>query len=40
MSEIKEILIPDIGGAADVDVIEVLVSPGDTVVKEDSLITL
>lgn len=32
--------VPDIGGAEDVDVIEVCVAPGDTVTAEDSLITL
>ncbi len=37
---LKEIKIPDIGGAENVDVIEILVSPGDKVQKEDSLITL
>ena len=37
---IKEVLIPDIGGAENVDVIEVLVSAGDEVQEEDSLITL
>jgi pyruvate dehydrogenase E2 component (dihydrolipoamide acetyltransferase) len=36
----KEVQIPDIGDFEDVDVIEVLVSPGDKVNKEDSLITL
>lgn len=36
----KEIKVPNIGGASDVEVIEVLVSPGDKVKKEDSLITL
>ena len=40
MSNIIEIKVPDIGDATDVDVIEVLVSQGDTVAKEDSLITL
>lgn len=35
-----EIKVPDIGGAADVDVIEVMVNVGDTVAKDDSLITL
>ena len=40
MTTITEIFVPDIGGATDVDVIEILVSPGDTVAKEDSLITL
>lgn len=37
---IKEVKIPDIGGATDVDVIEVFVKPGDKVNKEQSLITL
>jgi len=36
----REILVPDIGDFADVDVIEVLVAPGDRVEAEDSLITL
>ncbi|OOZ41898.1 dihydrolipoyllysine-residue acetyltransferase [Solemya elarraichensis gill symbiont] len=35
-----EILVPDIGDFADVEIIEVLVSPGDTVDAEDSLITV
>lgn len=35
-----EIKIPDIGGATDVDVIEILVNPGDAIAKDDSLITL
>ena len=37
---IKEVLVPDIGNFDSVDVIEVLVSVGDTVAKEDSLITV
>jgi pyruvate dehydrogenase E2 component (dihydrolipoamide acetyltransferase) len=40
MSSQTEIKVPDIGGATDVDVIDILVAPGDTVAKEDSLITL
>lgn len=36
----KNITVPDIGGATGVDVIEVLVKPGDHVKKETSLITL
>jgi pyruvate dehydrogenase E2 component (dihydrolipoamide acetyltransferase) len=36
----KEILVPDIGDFSDVDVIEVLVSNGDTVAIDDPLITL
>ena len=37
---IKEVLVPDIGNFDSVDVIEVLVKEGDTVAKDDSLITL
>ena len=40
MSNIVEIKVPDIGGFKDVPVIEVLVKPGDSVKKEDPLITL
>jgi pyruvate dehydrogenase E2 component (dihydrolipoamide acetyltransferase) len=36
----REIQVPDIGDFQDVDVIEVLVAPGDRVEAEDSLITL
>jgi len=36
----KEIRVPDIGDFADVDVIEVLVSAGDTVAIDDPIITL
>ena len=36
----KNIVVPDIGDFADVEVIEILVSPGDTIKAEDSLITL
>ncbi|MCH9809156.1 MAG: dihydrolipoyllysine-residue acetyltransferase [Alphaproteobacteria bacterium] len=39
MSQI-EVKIPDIGDFSDVPVIEILVSPGDTVAPEDPLITL
>ena len=35
-----EIKVPDIGDFKDVPVIEILVKPGDTVKKEDSLVTL
>lgn len=35
-----EVKVPDIGGASGVDVIEILVKEGDTINKEDSLITL
>ncbi|GGA11796.1 dihydrolipoyllysine-residue acetyltransferase [Dyella caseinilytica] len=40
MADLKEARVPDIGGHADVPVIEVLVKPGDTVEKDQSLITL
>ena len=36
----QEIKVPDIGDFHDVDVIDVLVAPGDRVAKEDPLITL
>ena len=37
---VQEILIPDIGGSDDVEVIEVLVAVGDAVALEDPLVTL
>ena len=40
MSSQIEVKVPDIGDFKDVPVIEVLVKPGDSVKKEDSLITL
>ncbi len=40
MAKVTEVTLPDIGDFKDVEVIEVLVSPGDHVEKEDSLITL
>src|SRR5664279_2297581 len=40
MSQIIEVLVPDIGNFDSVDVIEVLVKTGDIIAKEDSLITL
>ncbi|HKB82972.1 MAG TPA: dihydrolipoyl dehydrogenase, partial [Burkholderiales bacterium] len=40
MSQIIEVKVPDIGDFKNIPVIEVLVKPGDTVAKEDSLITL
>ena len=36
----KEVLVPDIGDFKDVEVIEILVKPGDTVAREQSLVTL
>ncbi|HRD49045.1 MAG: dihydrolipoyl dehydrogenase [Candidatus Competibacter sp.] len=40
MSKLIEIKVPDIGDFKGVDVIEVLVKPGDTIAPEDSLIVL
>lgn len=40
MANLVEVKVPDIGDASDVDVIEVLVSEGDTIAKDDNLITL
>jgi dihydrolipoamide dehydrogenase len=40
MAQLVDVLVPDIGNFDSVDVIEVLVKPGDTVAKEDSLITV
>ncbi len=40
MAGTVELRVPDLGDFADVDVIEVLVSPGDPVAVEDSLVTL
>ena len=40
MSQIVEVKVPDIGDFKDVDVIEILVKPGERVEKEGSLVTL
>jgi pyruvate dehydrogenase E2 component (dihydrolipoamide acetyltransferase) len=40
MANVIDIVVPDLGDFADVDVIEVLVKPGDKVAREDGLITL
>ena len=40
MSQIVEVVVPDIGSFDSVDVIEILVKAGDVIAKEDSLITL
>jgi pyruvate dehydrogenase E2 component (dihydrolipoamide acetyltransferase) len=40
MSQTVEVSVPDIGDFKDVEVIEVLVKPGDTVAKDQSLITV
>lgn len=36
----KKILVPDLGGATEVDVIEVLISVGDTIAIDESVVTL
>ena len=40
MSKIVNVEVPDIGDFTDVDIIEVLVSAGDIIAKEDPLLTL
>lgn len=40
MGAVQEVKVPDIGDFADVEIIEVIVSPGDQVNAEDPLITL
>ena len=40
MAELKEARVPDIGGHSDVPVIELLVKTGDTVAKDQGLVTL
>ena len=40
MSSITEVKVPDIGDFKEVDVIEILVKPGDSIAKEASLITV
>src|SRR5690625_7226147 len=40
MSNVIDIKVPDIGGAEDVDVIEILVSENDTITAEQSIITI
>jgi dihydrolipoamide dehydrogenase len=40
MNEMIEIKVPDLGDFKDVEIIEILVSPGDQVAEESSLITL
>ncbi len=40
MSGAHEVRVPDLGDFADVEIVEVLVTPGDTVAVEDPLITL
>ena len=40
MSQIIDVQVPDIGDFKDVEVIEVLIKPGDNIAKEQSLITV
>lgn len=40
MANLIEVKVPDIGNAKDVEVIEVMVKPGDSINKDDSIITL
>ena len=40
MADKMDIVVPDLGDFSDVEIIEVLVAAGDTVRKEDGLITL
>ncbi len=40
MANVKEVLLPDIGDFAEVDIIEVLISPGDEIEAEASIVTL
>ncbi len=40
MGAIREVLVPDIGDFSDIQVIEVIVKPGDRVKREDALIVL
>jgi pyruvate dehydrogenase E2 component (dihydrolipoamide acetyltransferase) len=40
LSELKEILLPDIGDFENVDVVEILVAPGDEISVEDSILVL
>jgi pyruvate dehydrogenase E2 component (dihydrolipoamide acetyltransferase) len=40
MADLIEIKVPDVGGVASIDVVEVLINPGDTVVLEQIIATL
>ena len=40
MAKLVDVTVPDIGDFKDVEVVEILVKPGDSVVKEQSLISL
>lgn len=39
-NRIEQIAVPNLGGVTEVSVVEILVKPGDSIVKEESLITL
>ncbi|HCA89730.1 MAG: dihydrolipoamide acetyltransferase [Legionellaceae bacterium] len=39
-SLVKQVLVPDIGGATEVEVIELLVAVGDSIAKEQAIVTL
>lgn len=39
-TRVQEVKVPDLGGSDDVEVIDVLVSPGDEIKEEDGLVTL
>ncbi len=40
MTAQHKVQVPDIGEFSDVEIVEVMVAPGDTVAVDDSLITL
>ena len=40
MVELTKLIVPDLGDFAEVEVIELLVAPGDTVDVEDGIVTL
>ncbi len=40
MARVEKVLLPDIGDFDDVEIIEILVSPGDSILPEQSLLTL
>jgi len=40
MSDLKDIVVPDIGDFDEVEIIEILVAVGESVKKEDPLVTL
>ena len=40
MADLIEIKVPDVGGVASIDVVEVLIKPGDTVELDQTIATL